>query len=272
MIKYRNKHIISSSLGVIISQYSQSSKALQSKITNTYDVAVIGGGSAGLAFAMTAAKLGISTVVFDYVVPSPHNSKWGLGGTCVNVGCIPKKLMHQSSLLAEAIVSSNAFGWDLGINQDANNQTELFAKFKWSVLRTNVQNYIKGLNYGYKSNLDSDGVTYLNALAAFKDANTLYHSSDVDQLRSAIDHSTECEEVKFRFCVVCTGGRPTSLGSIEDYAITSDDLFSLEQAPGKTLVVGGGYVALECAGFLAGMGYPVSMMTRGLHLRGNLFD
>ena len=68
--------------------------------------------------------------------------------------------------------------------------------------------------------------------------------------------------------MVCTGGRPTSLKAIEKFSITSDDLFSLEKAPGKTLVVGGGYVALECAGFLAGLGFPVTMMTRGLHLRG----
>lgn len=77
------------------------------ELKKTYDVAIIGGGSAGLGFAIViyeyfkikaAKKLGLSMVLFDYVTPSPRGTTWGLGGTCVNVGCIPKKLMHMSSL------------------------------------------------------------------------------------------------------------------------------------------------------------------------------
>ena len=59
-----------------------------------YDVIVVGGGTGGLTFVQEARKLGLSVAIFDYVTPSPHGSKWGLGGTCVNVGCIPKKLFH----------------------------------------------------------------------------------------------------------------------------------------------------------------------------------
>lgn len=69
----------------------------------TYDLVVIGGGSGGLAAAKEAVELGAKVAVLDYVTPSPQGSKWGLGGTCVNVGCIPKKLMHQAALLGEAI-------------------------------------------------------------------------------------------------------------------------------------------------------------------------
>ena len=103
-----------------------------------YDVAVMGGGSAGLAFAFAASKLGLSVVVFDYVEPSARGSRWGLGGTCVNVGCIPKKLMHQSSLLGEGVMNSGAFGWELGVNRDANDVDELYRSFRWETLRENV--------------------------------------------------------------------------------------------------------------------------------------
>lgn len=71
-----------------------------------YDLVVIGGGSGGLACAKEAVQLGAKVAVLDYVTPSPQGSVWGLGGTCVNVGCIPKKLMHQASLLGEAIIVS----------------------------------------------------------------------------------------------------------------------------------------------------------------------
>ena len=68
-----------------------------------YDLVVIGGGSGGLAAAKEAAQFGAKVAVLDFVKPTPLGTKWGLGGTCVNVGCIPKKLMHQASLLGEAI-------------------------------------------------------------------------------------------------------------------------------------------------------------------------
>lgn len=73
-----------------------------------YDLVVIGGGSGGLACGKEAVQLGAKVAVLDYVSPSPRGTVWGLGGTCVNVGCIPKKLMHQASLLGEAIVVSIA--------------------------------------------------------------------------------------------------------------------------------------------------------------------
>lgn len=68
-----------------------------------YDLVVIGGGSGGLAAAKEATELGAKVAVLDFVTPSPRGTKWGLGGTCVNVGCIPKKLMHQAALLGEAL-------------------------------------------------------------------------------------------------------------------------------------------------------------------------
>lgn len=78
-----------------------------------YDLVVIGGGSGGLAAAKEAASLGAKVAVLDFVTPTPRGTKWGLGGTCVNVGCIPKKLMHQAALLGEAIHVSGFLYWVL---------------------------------------------------------------------------------------------------------------------------------------------------------------
>ena len=75
-----------------------------------YDLIVIGGGSGGLACSKAAADLGAKVAVLDFVKPTPVGTTWGLGGTCVNVGCIPKKLMHQSALLGESLHQSKDYG------------------------------------------------------------------------------------------------------------------------------------------------------------------
>ena len=72
---------------------------------------VIGGGTGGITAAVEARKMGLSVAMFDYVDPSPQGSKWGLGGTCVNVGCIPKKLFHIAAQNHENHKSANDFGW-----------------------------------------------------------------------------------------------------------------------------------------------------------------
>ena len=76
-----------------------------------YDLIVIGGGSGGLACAKEAAALGKKVALLDFVKPSPAGTQWGLGGTCVNVGCIPKKLMHYAGILGEAFSDARAMGW-----------------------------------------------------------------------------------------------------------------------------------------------------------------
>ena len=78
-----------------------------------YDIVVIGGGSGGLSASKEAARLGKKVAVLDFVKPSPAGTTWGLGGTCVNVGCIPKKLMHQAALLGEANKDAKSFGWEV---------------------------------------------------------------------------------------------------------------------------------------------------------------
>ena len=78
-----------------------------------YDIIVIGGGSGGLAASKEAAKHGLKVAVYDFVKPTPIGTTWGLGGTCVNVGCIPKKLMHQASILGESMHDAKEFGWQI---------------------------------------------------------------------------------------------------------------------------------------------------------------
>src|SRR5689334_6288610 len=107
---------------------------------------------------------------------------WGIGGTCVNVGCIPKKLMHTSALHKEGILASHEFGWDLGDLNDPekNNHEEdkLFGVFRWERMVKNIQSYIKSLNFGYTSSLAQLGIPYVNAMASFYDKNTLVFTNN----------------------------------------------------------------------------------------------
>eukprot|EP01128_Nolandella_sp_AFSM9_P006738 TRINITY_DN3535_c0_g1_i1.p1 TRINITY_DN3535_c0_g1~~TRINITY_DN3535_c0_g1_i1.p1 ORF type:complete len:655 (+),score=125.16 TRINITY_DN3535_c0_g1_i1:196-1965(+) len=209
-----------------------------------YDLLVIGGGSGGIAAAKEAGKLGGNVAVLDYVVPSAQNSVWGLGGTCVNVGCIPKKLMHQASLHGEGFKDSIEFGWEV----DPGN-----LKHNWGTLVTNVQNHIKSLNFAYRNELRSHGVKYLNEYGKFIDAHTV----------ECTNKRGEKVQRTAQRILIAVGERPFTpdVPGVE-HAITSDDLFSMSETPGDTLVVGGGYVALETAGFLKGLGFNTSVMVR----------
>jgi thioredoxin reductase (NADPH) len=221
-----------------------------------FDLVVIGGGSGGLACSKEAKNLGAKVAVLDFVKPSSHGSKWGLGGTCVNVGCIPKKLMHQAALLGESYHDATAgFGWEVaGAGPDAKLVNN------WEVMRERVQDHIKGLNFGYRVQLREQGVQYLNKLGKFTGPNTL----------ECIDAKGRSKTITAARFVIAVGGRPTPLSCPGgEFAISSDDLFSLEKSPGKTCVVGAGYVALECAGFIAGLHQgDVTVLVRSIPLRG----
>lgn len=217
-----------------------------------YDLVVIGGGSGGLAAAKEAVELGAKVAVFDYVTPSPQGTKWGLGGTCVNVGCIPKKLMHQAALLGEAIHEATAFGWL--IPEPGN------IKNNWESLRSAVQNHVKSVNWVTRVELRNKNVEYINANGYFKDAHTV-----AGLLKNGDEKIVTADKVLI--AVGCRPRYPHIPGAIE-HGITSDDLFSLKNAPGKTLVVGAGYIGLECAGFLNGLGFETTLMVRSIILRG----
>lgn len=218
-----------------------------------YDLVVIGGGSGGLAASKEAVKQGATKVaVLDFVKPSPAGTNWGLGGTCVNVGCIPKKLMHNAALIKETIDADSApYGLSSGGAPSSSHS--------WKDMRENIQNHIRGLNFKYRVNLRENNVTYLNKLGTFKDANTL----------QVTDKKGNVSEITAARILVAVGGRPTNLDCDGgDLAISSDDIFALEKSPGKTLCVGASYISLECAGFLSGLGYDTTVAVRSILLRG----
>ncbi|KAG8231263.1 hypothetical protein J437_LFUL011117 [Ladona fulva] len=213
-----------------------------------YDLVVIGGGSGGLACAKESAQLGARVAVVDFVAPTPKGTTWGVGGTCVNVGCIPKKLMHQASLLGEAVLDARSFGW----------QVPEHPKCDWHVLRNAVQDHVKSVNWVTRVQLRDKKVTYLNGLGSFLDPHTI----------SAVTKDGKEKKLTSEKVLIAVGGRPNYPdipGGVE-HGITSDDIFSLPYPPGKTLVIGD--VGLECAGFLKGLGFDVTVMLRSVALRG----
>ncbi|XP_077459078.1 thioredoxin reductase 3 [Stigmatopora argus] len=218
--------------------------------TYDYDLIVIGGGSGGLACSKEAANLGKKVMVLDFVVPTPKGTTWGLGGTCVNVGCIPKKLMHQTALLGTALHDARKFGWEF----------DETVKHNWEKMKTAIHEYIGSLNWGYRVALRDKNVNYVNAYAEFVEPH---------KIKAVNKRGKETFYTAAKF-VLATGERPRYLGipGDKEYCITSDDLFSLPSCPGKTLVIGASYVALECGGFLAGLGLDVTVMVRSILLRG----
>ncbi|XP_042078835.1 thioredoxin reductase 3 isoform X1 [Haplochromis burtoni] len=236
-----------------------------------YDLIVIGGGSGGLACSKEAATLGKKVMVLDYVVPTPKGTTWGLGGTCVNVGCIPKKLMHQTALLSTAMQDARKFGWEFDETGEGSGDRPRRSrrgditpacrvKHNWDTMKTAVNNYIGSLNWGYRVSLRDKNVNYVNAYAEFVEPH---------KIKATNKRGKETFYTGAKF-VLATGERPRYLGipGDKEYCITSDDLFSLPYCPGKTLVIGASYVALECGGFLAGLGLDVTVMVRSILLRG----
>ncbi|XP_037937536.1 thioredoxin reductase 1, mitochondrial isoform X2 [Teleopsis dalmanni] len=216
-----------------------------------YDLIVLGGGSGGLACAKEAVVNGAKVACLDYVIPTPIGTKWGIGGTCVNVGCIPKKLMHQAALLGESIHEAESYGWEIPDSQKI--------KPDWGKLVQSVQNHIKSVNWVTRVDLRDKNVEYVNGLGSFVDPHTISA-----KLKNGSERLLTGQNI-----VIAVGGRPRYPeipGA--DLGITSDDLFSLDHAPGKTLVVGAGYIGLECAGFLNGLGYDATVMVRSIVLRG----
>jgi len=197
-------------------------------VTNQYDLLVIGGGSGGLAHAQRAAEYGASAAVIEY---GP------LGGTCVNVGCVPKKVMWYAAQQAHQFHHASDYGFDVEVNGH-----------DWNALKARRDAYIERLNDIYENNLDKRGVTYIAGAASFVDANTV-----------SVDG---CEYTADRI-VIATGGRPMvpDVPGAE-LGITSDEFFELGERPQRVLIAGSGYVAVELAGVFNALGSDVQVVVR----------
>jgi len=201
-----------------------------------WDLFVIGAGSGGVRCARFSAQFGARVAVAE---------ERYLGGTCVNVGCIPKKLMvYASHFSDEAHDAAAGYGWAVGES-----------RFDWATLISNKNAEIERLNGIYDGLLEGAGATILNGRARLVDA----HTVEVDGER----HTAET-------ILIATGSWPyvPELPGIE-HAITSNEVFYLEEQPQRVLVVGGGYIAVEFAGIFHGLGSEVTQIYRGpLFLRG----
>uniref|UniRef100_A0A8C0AKQ0 Thioredoxin reductase 3 n=1 Tax=Bos mutus grunniens TaxID=30521 RepID=A0A8C0AKQ0_BOSMU len=145
---------------------------LQQDPAYDYDLIVIGGGSGGLSCAQEAAVLGRKVMVLDFVVPSPRGTAWGLGGTCVNVGCIPKKLMHQAALLGQALTDSRKFGWEYSQQ----------VRHSWATMTEAIQSHIGSLSWSHRLALREKAVTYVNSYGEFVE----HHKVKVQQLERGL--------------------------------------------------------------------------------------
>ncbi|ULU02271.1 hypothetical protein L3Y34_002081 [Caenorhabditis briggsae] len=217
-----------------------------------YDMIVIGGGSGGLSCSKRAAELGAKVALVDAVEPTPNGYSWGIGGTCANVGCIPKKLMHQAAIVGKELKTAETYGWK-GLDQSK-------LSHDWSTLTKVVHDRIKGNNWVYKVQLRDMGIKYYNAFAEFVEGgNVLVTTADKKKTQTLLSAPN---------IILATGLRPRYPdvpGAL--LGITSDDLFTLSKPPGKVLVVGAGYVALECAGFLTGINQDVEVLIRSRPLK-----
>lgn len=193
-----------------------------------YDYLVLGGGSGGLASARRAARHGARTAVVE---PGP------LGGTCVNVGCVPKKIMWNAARFVEAFEDAPGYGFDLGD-----------WRHDWARLVRRRQAFIQRLNGIYEGNLNADGVALVRGRGCFTGDGEV--EADGRRLRA-------------RHVLVATGGRPRWPGVPgEEAGIDSDGFFDLLEPPRRVCVVGSGYVAMELAGVLQALGSQVTVAIR----------
>ena len=194
-----------------------------------FDLFVIGGGSGGVRAARMAAQRGARVALAEVAA---------MGGTCVNVGCIPKKLYSYAAHYADAFEESHGFGW-IG---DA-------PVFDWELLKTRRAREISRLNGVYVQLLDNTGVKIISGWATLRDA----HTVQVDEQTFSAKH-----------ILIATGGTPT-VPTVpgREHVVTSDQMFDLTPFPKRLLVVGGGYIACEFASIFNGLGAEVTQLHRG---------
>ncbi len=192
-----------------------------------FDLFVIGAGSGGLAAAQRAADYGARVAVAE---------SGPLGGTCVNVGCVPKKVMWNAAAVAEAIELAPGYGFQVTAGEH-----------DWAGLKARRDAYIERLNNMYAGNLDKRGITLLRGRASLVRGGVRVNEA----------------EYRARHIIIATGGRP-AVPDLEgaELGITSDDFFALESRPQRVLIVGSGYVSVELGGVFQALGSAVTIAVR----------
>lgn len=194
-----------------------------------FDIIAMGGGSGGLAVAQRAAEYGARAAVIE---------QGRLGGTCVNAGCVPKKVLWNAAHIVEG--ARDAAGYGISLPE---------AKVDWEDMRNRRDAYIVRLNGVYARNLEKRGVVHISGRATFQDSHTVVVGSN----RYTADH-----------IVVATGGqplRPALPG--QELGLTSDEFFAMNSRPNRVAVIGSGYIAVEIAGVLNAFGSKVELVARG---------
>ena len=194
-----------------------------------FDYICIGGGSGGIASANRAAKHGKKVAIVEGKV---------MGGTCVNVGCVPKKAMWYGAQVAEAInLYSADYGFDVSVNG-----------YSWQTMKKNRDAYISRIHGSYDRVLANNGITIIEGFAKFVDNKSIEVNGEV----YTADHM-----------LIATGGYPV-IGPVPgaEYGITSDGFFELEEQPKRVVVVGAGYIAVELAGVMHALGSETHLLVR----------
>lgn len=206
-------------------------------MTKHYDLIAIGAGSGGLSAAERAALHGKKAAVIE---------AGRIGGTCVNVGCVPKKVMWNAATIAGALRDATDYGFDVLVND-----------FDWEQLVDARERYIRNINDWYGNYLEESGIDLIAGYGRFVDAHTL----EVDGQRYSADH-----------IVVAPGGAPL-IPAIPgaEHGIDSNGFFAQRAQPKRVAVVGGGYIAVELAGLLNALGSEVALLLRRQHFLGH-FD
>ncbi|XP_076096850.1 glutathione reductase, mitochondrial-like isoform X2 [Mytilus galloprovincialis] len=198
-------------------------------ISKAFDFIVIGGGSGGLACARRAAEFGVKAAIVE-------EARWG--GTCVNVGCVPKKVMFNTAMHAEFIHDHKDYGFDVD-----------YKGFNWAKIKGTRDAYIKRLNGIYESNLEKSKVDKIEGHAILTEDRCV----QVGGQKYSAEH-----------ILIATGGKPIVPTNIPgaEHGITSDGFFELETLPKKVVVVGAGYIAVELAGIFNSLGSDTSILIR----------
>ncbi|KAI1781206.1 hypothetical protein F4818DRAFT_398329, partial [Hypoxylon cercidicola] len=220
-----------------LSRHFSSTPRIMAPISKETDFLVIGGGSGGLGAArMAAGKFGAKAMIVEAM---------RLGGTCVNVGCVPKKVTFNAAALAEAIHDSKAYGFSV----------QETAPFDFATFKKKRDAYIKRLNGIYERNLANDKVEYVHGWARLLSRN---------EVEITLDDGTKTT-VRANKILIAVGGQPTKPTDKipgAEYGIDSDGFFDIDTLPKKVALVGAGYIAVEFAGMFNALGTETHLFIR----------